>query len=145
VLWEAVTGQQAFPEFERAATLNMTLTERGRGASLRRPDQPPELEADPDASAEARCCERYAHGRGDARSLERLAQRARALADASLTQLMSGLFWREMREQRQQIRRSCTRSRIVAESGSCYRAAFRPGLFESRGTQVSSVTDLMQS
>jgi eukaryotic-like serine/threonine-protein kinase len=148
VLWEAVTGNRLFKGQNDAATLNLTLTEEIPPPSQRRPDLPYELEAILMRALKRNREERYATAAEMRDDLETWLRSREITPGASLSQLMQRLFSREMREQRQQIQALLlAQPDPPAESGSTLVA---PLLGASatlsgslRGTQVSSVTDLM--
>lgn len=148
VLWEAVTGNRLFKGQNEAATLNLTLTEDIPPPSQRRPDLPYELEAILMRALKRDREERYATAADMRDDLETWLSSREIMPGASLSQLMQRLFSREMREQRQQIQGLLqAQPDSLTESGSTMVA---PLLGTSatlsgslRGTQVSSVTDLM--
>jgi len=148
VLWEAVTGSRLFKGQNEAATLNLTLTEDIAPPSQRRPDLPYELEAILMRALKRDREERYATAAEMRDDLETWLSSREIMPGASLSQLMQRLFSRDMREQRQQLQGLLhAQPDPLVESGSTLVA---PLLGTSatlsgslRGTQVSSVTDLM--
>jgi eukaryotic-like serine/threonine-protein kinase len=148
VLWEAVTGSRLFKGSNEAATLNMTLTEDVAAPSLRRPDLPPELETILMRALKREPTERYATAAEMRDELESWLSNREFVPGASVSLLMTRLFDREMREQRRQIQALLhTQPDPSAESVVTLAAPLlgTSGSFSSlRGTQVSSVTDLMQ-
>jgi len=148
VLWEAVTGSRLFKGSNEAATLNMTLTDDVAAPSMRRPELPPELEKILMRPLRRNPAERYATAAEMRDELESWLSERELMASASVTQLMKRLFDREMREQRQQIQGLVhAQPDPSAESGVTLVAPLlgTSGSFSSlRGTQVTSVTDLMQ-
>jgi len=148
VLWEAVTGSRLFKGSNEAATLNMTLTDDVAAPSVRRPELPPELEKILMRPLKRDAAERYATAAEMRDDLESWLSERELTPSASVTQLMKRLFDREMREQRQQIQGLVhAQPDPSAESGATLVAPLlgTSGSFSGlRGTQVTSVTDLMQ-
>jgi serine/threonine-protein kinase len=148
VLWEAVTGSRLFKGDNEAATLQqLTATDEVAPPSGRRPDLPSELESilmralkrDPD--------DRYPTAAAMRDDLETWLSSREPEPGQSLSQLMKRLFGREIREQRQQIQALLQAQPEVAENVGTLVAPLLGGGTQSgslRGTQVSSVTDLME-
>jgi eukaryotic-like serine/threonine-protein kinase len=147
VLWEAVTGTRLFKGSNEAATLHLTLTEEVLPPSQRRPDLPFELEAILLRALERDRERRYATAAEMRDELEAWLSSRELTQEASLSLVMRRLFAREMREQRQQVAGLLqAQPEPAPESGMTMIA---PSLGTAtlsgslRGTQVSSVTDLM--
>ncbi len=148
VLWEAVTGNRLFKGSNEAATLNLTLSEQIAPPSQRRPDLPYELEVILMRALERDRNRRYATAAEMRDDLEVWLSGRELTQDASLALLMRRLFARDMREQRQLVQGLLqAQPEPAPESGMTLVA---PLLGTSmtlsgslRGTQVSSVTDLM--
>jgi eukaryotic-like serine/threonine-protein kinase len=148
VLWEAVTGSRLFRGVNEAATLNLTLSEDVSSPSIRRPDLPPELEAILMRALKRDPAERYATAAAMRDDLETWLSGRELSSSASVSQLMQRLFGKEIREQRQQIQGLLHAQPDVAnESGITLVAPLLGGIGTLTGlrggTQVSSVTDLM--
>ncbi len=147
VLWEAVTGSRLFKGVNEAATLNLTLSEDVSSPSIRRPDLPPELETILMRALKRNPADRYATAAAMRDDLETWLSSREFSPSASVLQLMQRLFGKEIREQRQQIQGLLHAQPDVAnESGVTLIAPLLGGttLTGMRGgTQVSSVTDLM--
>jgi eukaryotic-like serine/threonine-protein kinase len=148
VLWEAVTGTRLFKGSNEAATLHLTLTEEIEPPSQRRPDLPYELEAILLRALERDVTRRYASAAEMRDDLETWLSSREATPDVSLGQLMQRLFAREIREQRQQIQgllhaqpEPAPQSGMTLVASTLGASATLSGSL--RGTQVSSVTDLM--
>lgn len=147
VLWEAVTGTRLFRGANEAATLNLTLSEDVTPPSKHRADLPHELEVILMRALKRDPSERYPTAAAMRDDLEAWLSSRDISADASVSQLMSRLFGREMREQRQQIQALLqSQPDLSAESGITMIAPrLSTGTLTGLrgGTQVSSVTDLM--
>ena len=148
VVWEAVTGSRLFKGSNEAATLHMTLTDDVPPPSMRRPDLPPELEAILLRALKRDPAQRYASAAAMRDELEAWLSNRELMPSASVSQLMSRLFGKEMREHRQQIQTLLhAPTEPTTESGVTLIAS-QMGMsrtFSSlHATQVSSVTDLMQ-
>lgn len=148
VLWEAVTGSRLFKGVNEAATLNLTLSEDVSSPSIRRPDLPPDLEAILMRALKRDPADRYATAAAMRDDLETWLSGRELSPSASVTQLMQRLFGKEIREQRQQIQGLLHAQPDVANESGITLVA--PLLTSSHtltglrgGTQVSSVTDLM--
>ncbi len=147
VLWEAVTGSRLFKGVNEAATLNLTLSEDVSSPSIRRPDLPPELETILMRALKRNPADRYTTAAEMRDELETWLSSRELSPSASVSQLMQRLFGKEIREQRQQIQGLLHANPDVAnESGITLVAPLLgtntlTGL--RGGTQVSSVTDLM--
>ncbi len=147
VLWEAVTGSRLFKGVNEAATLNLTLSEDVSSPSIRRPDLPPELETILMRALKRDPADRYATAAAMRDDLETWLSGREFSPSASVSQLMQRLFGKEIREQRQQIQGLLHAQPDVAnESGITLVAPLLGGTMLTGlrgGTQVSSVTDLM--
>ena len=146
VLWEAVTGSRLFRGVNEAATLNLTLSEEVSSPSVRRPDLPPELETILMRALKRDPADRYATAAAMRDDLETWLSSRELSSSASVSQLMQRLFGKEIREQRQQIQGLLHAQPDVAnESGITLVAPLLDGTLTGMrgGTQVSSVTDLM--
>jgi eukaryotic-like serine/threonine-protein kinase len=148
VLWEAVTGNRLFKASNEAATLNLTLTEEISPPSQRRPDLPFELEAILMRALERNRDQRYATAAAMRDDLEGWLATRDILPGATLSQLMQRLFAREIREQRSQIQGLLNAVPEPLPESSMTMVAPLLGSSATlsgslRGTQVSSVTDLM--
>lgn len=147
VLWEAVTGSRLFRGVNEAATLNLTLSEEVSSPSLRRPDLPIDLEDILMRALERTPSDRYATCAEMRDALETWLSTRELLPGASVAQLMQRLFGKEMREQQQQIAGLLSsQPDLSGESGVTMIAPFlgtAATLTGLQGTQVSSVTDLM--
>jgi serine/threonine-protein kinase len=147
VLWEAVTGSRLFKGINEAATLNLTLSEEVSSPSLRRPDLPHELEAILMRALRRDPAERYASAAEMRDDLDAWLATRELLPATSVSALMQRLFGKEMREQRQQIAGLLqSQPDLSGESGVTMVAPLLGTSGTStalQGTQVSSVTDLM--
>ena len=147
VLWEAVTGSRLFRAANEAATLNLTLSEAVSPPSSRRPDLPPELETILMRALQRSPSERYATAAAMRDDLETWLSNRELLPSASVAQLMSRLFGKEMREQRQQLQGLLQAlPEPLGESGVTPIAPLLGGpntLSGMRHTQVTTVADLM--
>ena len=147
VLWEAVTGSRLFRGANEAATLNLTLSEAVSSPSSRRPDLPPELETILMRALKRDPSERYATAAAMRDDLETWLSNRELLPSASISQLMTRLFGKEMRDQRQQLQGLLhAQPEPLGESGVTLVAPLLGAsstLSGMRHTQVSSVTDLM--
>ncbi|HVY31569.1 MAG TPA: serine/threonine-protein kinase [Polyangiaceae bacterium] len=147
VLWEAVTGSRLFKGINEAATLNLTLSEEVSSPSLLRPDLPHALELILMRALERDASERYSTAAEMRDDLEGWLSTRELLPGASVSTLMQRLFSKEMREQRQQITGLLNaQPDLSSESGVTLVAPLlgtNPSLTGFAGTQVSSVTDLM--
>jgi serine/threonine-protein kinase len=147
VLWEAVTGSRLFKGVNEAATLNLTLSEEVSSPSLRRPDLPRDLEKILMRALERDPAKRYATAAEMRDELEAWLNARELLPGTSVSQLMQRLFSKERREQQQQIAGLLSsQPDLPAESGVTRIAPLlgtSATLTSLQGTQVSSVTDLM--
>jgi serine/threonine-protein kinase len=149
VLWEAVTGSRLFKGDNEAATLQqLTANDEVPAPSSRRQDLPAELEAILTRALQRRPEDRYPTAAAMRDDLETWLNSREPEPGQSLSQLMKRLFGREMREQRLQIQGLLQAQPELAENGhGGTLVAPLLGSTQSgslRGTQVSSVTDLMQ-
>lgn len=148
VLWEAVTGSRLFKGSNEAATLHLTLTEEVSPPSQRRPDLPLELETILLRALERDRDRRYETAAEMRDDLEAWLSGRELTQEASLSLVMRRLFAREIREQRQQVQGLLQAQPELAVESSRTLVAPLLGTSASlsgslRGTQVSSVTDLM--
>jgi serine/threonine-protein kinase len=148
VLWEAVTGSRLFKANNEAATLQLTLSEGISAPSIKRPDLPLELEAILMRALERDPERRYATAAAMRDDLETWLSGRVFAAGSSLSQLMHRLFGREIREQRQRISGLLQAQPEPSHdvSGGTLVAPLLGSSTQSGslgGTQVSSVTDLM--
>lgn len=148
VLWEAVTGNRLFKGSNEAATLNLTLTEEISPPSQRRPDLPFELEAILMRALERDRERRYPTAAAMRDDLEAWLSTRDMLPGSALSDLMQRLFSREIRDQRQQIQGLLNAVPEPVPEHSMTLMAPLLGTSATlsgslRGTQVSSVTDLM--
>jgi serine/threonine-protein kinase len=149
VLWEAVTGSRLFKGNNEAATLQLTLSEEISPPSQRRPDLPLELEAILLRALDRDREGRYATAAEMRDDLEAWLSSRDLTQEASLSLVMRRLFAREMREQRQQVQALLQAQPEPAPESGMTLVAPLIGTSATisgslRGTQVSSVTDLIE-
>jgi serine/threonine-protein kinase len=146
VLWEAVTGSRLFRGLNEAATLNMTLHDDVPPPSQRRADLPPELEWILMRALSRNPDQRYATAAEMRDELEGWLSSCEPAPTASLVDLMSRLFGREMREQEQHIHGLLQAHPDSPESGVTMIAPLLDGSFPPtslRTSEGTTVTELM--
>jgi serine/threonine protein kinase len=148
VLWEAMTGSRLFKADNEAATLQLLVASAPVALpSTRRADVPRDLEAILMRALEREPEKRYPTAAAMRDDLELWLSSREPEAGQSLPQLMKRLFGREIREQRLQIQGLLQSQPELADNGGTLIAPLLGGSTQSgslRGTQVSSVTDLME-